>query len=303
MMPVKTLITLALGMALLPMTQAQRASANYKVESETISAGVSEATSPTYEGTSGAGLPPPTEQTSPEYQTTPELSGQLSVPLGFALAGPLTVAEGDTAQYYPAIALDDGTFQSLGLEGAGFELLTASSYAQLSTDGLLTADLLPQAESLTLQVTQGLAQATRTITLQNTLKDNFGPYAGDGLDDAWQFLWFGPADPRGVAAVDADGDGFDNAYEHLTGTSPLDRSSAFRLGLQPAPEADGLHLHLPPLLAGRRYRIQTSLTLTPPWVDLEVLTPIADEPASTLPVHVGESGPIGFYRVVVDLQP
>ena len=281
-----------------------RSSGSYRVESESISAGVSEGTSPTFESTSGAGLPPPAEQTSPTYEATPDLSGQLSVPLGFALAGPLTVVEGESAQYYPAIALDDGTYQSLGLEGASFTLLTTSAYAQLSTEGALTTSFLPQAETLTLQVNQGPAQATRQITVKDTLKDNFGPYAGDGLDDAWQFLWFGPHDPAGLAQADADGDGFTNAYEHLTGTAPTDRSSAFRLSLQQAPEEGSLSLRLPALLTGRRYRLQTSLTLTPPWHDLEVLEPEADLPSYLwtlpLPPSAENLGRLGFYRVVVE---
>lgn len=297
-------VGLTLGLLVSSSGAQSRSSASYRVESEAVSAGVSEGSSLTYEGTSGAGLPPPTEQKSPAYEATPDLSGQLSVPLGFALAGPAQVAEGETAQYYPAVALDDGTFQSLGFEGASFTLLTSSSHAQLSTGGLLTTTFLPQPETLTIQVDQGPAQATRQITVLDSLKDNFGPYAGDGLDDVWQFHWFGSNDVSGVATADADGDGFDNAYENLTGTSPVDRSSAFRVTLQRAPAEGGLSLQLPSLLAGRRYRLQTSATLTPPWLDVEVIDPVADLPGYTwnlpLPPLEENVGPIGFYRVVVE---
>lgn len=300
----KLWIGLVLGGGVSSAPAESRSSTHYRVESESISAGVSEGRSETYEGTSGAGLPPPTDQKSPAYDASPDLSGQLSVPMGFALAGPANVAEGESAQFYPALALDDGTFQSLGFEGAVFTLLTSSSWSQLSEGGLLSTSPLPQPERLTLQVIQGAAQAIREINVMDTLKDNFAPYAQDGLDDAWQFAWFGANHPAGGAQADADGDGLNNAFEYFTGTSPIDRLSAFRLVVQSAPNGTGWNLSLPTLLAGRRYRLQTSLTLTPPWEDIEVLTPEVDLNGFTWSLPLSSTGngagPIGFYRVVVE---
>jgi hypothetical protein len=40
----------------------------------------------------------------------------------------------------------------------------------------------------------------------NTLLGNFGSYAGDALDDAWQFQYFGLSNPLARPLLDPDGE-------------------------------------------------------------------------------------------------
>ena len=53
---------------------------------------------------------------------------------------------------------------------------------------------------------------------------------GDGLPDAWEIQYFGAInDPRATPNADPDGDGFTNAQEYLSGTSPIDANSYLKM--------------------------------------------------------------------------
>ena len=53
------------------------------------------------------------------------------------------------------------------------------------------------------------------LTVINLLADNFGSYAGDGIDDDWQVSFFGLDNPNAAPNVDFDGDEQDNLFEFL----------------------------------------------------------------------------------------
>ena len=53
---------------------------------------------------------------------------------------------------------------------------------------------------------------------------------GDGLTDAWEYIYFG--NPDMTAAQDSDGDGEDNLSEFKSGTNPNDPNSVFRSARQ-----------------------------------------------------------------------
>ena len=73
----------------------------------------------------------------------------------------------------------------------------------------------------------------------DTDPDNFGSYAGDGLNDHWQYEFFGPDNPLAGPAIDADADGDVNRFEFVAGVDPTDPQSCFRLSLHPVPERPG----------------------------------------------------------------
>ena len=67
------------------------------------------------------------------------------------------------------------------------------------------------------------------------LPDNFGSYAGDGLDDSWQNQYFGLNNPDAEPRSDPDGDGQNNQFEFTAGIVPTDSDSRFDLRVEPVP--------------------------------------------------------------------
>ena len=100
------------------------------------------------------------------------------------------------------------------------------------------------------------------LTVLNTLPDNYGSYAGDGLDDDWQVQYFGPANPIAGPLMDPDGDGQDNRFEFTAGIDPTDPLSRFLLRVEPVAGQPGQkNLIFAPIKVGRSYNILTSTTL------------------------------------------
>jgi len=61
----------------------------------------------------------------------------------------------------------------------------------------------------------------------NVGNDDFGSYAGDGLDDAWQVSYFGSDNPNAAPGADPDGDFMSNRGEYIAGTIPTNATSHF----------------------------------------------------------------------------
>jgi hypothetical protein len=96
----------------------------------------------------------------------------------------------------------------------------------IASNGLVTADIVYQdAPAIVQGAYQGVTR-TLTFTVKNSLIDNFPPYAGDSLDDAWQIQTFGLVKPPNTGpSDDFDGDGLSNLLEFAFGTAPNSNSS------------------------------------------------------------------------------
>lgn len=101
-----------------------------------------------------------------------------------------------------------------------------------------------------------------------------GVYAHDAIPDDWQVMAFGPDNPQGAASADPDGDGQDNTFEYLAGTSPLDAQSRLRLGVR-SPVPGVVEIRFTPMLEGRRYTLAWSDTL-----DASSWTPLPAPPTA-----------------------
>ena len=107
--------------------------------------------------------------------------------------------------------------------------------AIISTSGLATAAVVYQNTAATVQGAAGSAAGTLGLTVLNVLPDNFGAYAGDGLPDDWQVLYFGLNNPLAGPLLDPDGDTFDNLFEYRACLVPNDPLSFLAIEIASTP--------------------------------------------------------------------
>lgn len=203
-----------------------RSSTNYTVESESLSSGVAEAESNSYSSMTSLGLPEPTGQSGGPYEATSEFSGQLAVPVGFAVAGPAEVNETRSAVFTPALGFDDGTYNPLASDPSdSFSIDPGSPYAAIDSDsGIVQTAAVFEDVWLTVNLQRGGVQVTRLFEIANTIADNFGSYALDGIDDAWQNFHFGMDNPNAAPNQDPESDGLNNLQEYLFRLHPNEES-------------------------------------------------------------------------------
>jgi Tol biopolymer transport system component len=120
----------------------------------------------------------------------------------------------------------------------------------------------------------------------------------DGIPDWWMLQYFGhstgQASDSSRAQDDADGDGFTNLQEFLTGTNPTDPSSFFHLDVSTLVSNQTILLSWP-AVSGRSYQLQYTTDLSnPAWSNLG--DPIVAEPTGTM--AISPSQPAVFYRII-----
>ncbi len=171
-------------------------------------------------------------------------------------ASPTNLNEGATRALLASASMDDGS--TLNLEGTGVAWSVVDGPIQgISAAGLATAGLVYQDTPATVRGAYGAQSATLGLLVREAVGDNFGLYAGDGVDDAWQVQYFGLNNPAGIGSGDPDGDGQNNAYEEMVGSVPTDPNSFFRLRIERAPGfVDRMNLIFSPRVAGRTYAVQ-----------------------------------------------
>lgn len=231
---VATAVTLTVGL-LVSMTgpatlAAPRASTSYRVVTDAIDGGgrYTTAGACVINGSLGgfggiAGTVSPSEVLKQGYV------GQLTDATGLSLtAAPFSVDERSTSQLRGVASLDDATVLSL----AGSEIQWRSPVfpvADIAGSGVATADTVYTDISGTVTGSyRGVAGAC-FVQVLDTDPDDFGSYAGDGLDDGWQVGYFGLDNPEAAPGQDPDKDGGDNEYEWITNTHPSNSASLFQI--------------------------------------------------------------------------
>jgi hypothetical protein len=232
------LFTLSLATVCLASTAfaGSRSSASYTVPADSSDAGGRRATSAAYShdgcigGIAGVGtVAVPAEVARHGYL------GQIYNAFSLALsASPTNVNEGATRQLAARALLDDGT--TLNLAPASVAWSPASGpILSISAGGLLTAASVYENTPASAQGTWRGLSATLGLRVMNGENDNFGTYAGDGMDDAWQVQHFGVGNPNAGPGGDPDGDEQSTGYEYYAGSNPTDGSSFFRFRIEQVP--------------------------------------------------------------------
>ncbi len=238
-------------------------SAGYAIITDTLDAGGKRAASASYTNDSSAGgVVGISTVAAPVVTMKHGYIGQLSEVTALQLAAtPATVNETATRQLSGSLLLDDLTISAVPAASITWSIVSGP-LTSISTGGLATAGTVYQTESATAQGSHAGTLGIINLTILDTIADNFGSYAGDGLADDWQVVWFGQNNPLAGPLVDYDHDGFNNLFEFTAGTLPNDALSFFTCRIESVPGfLTHKNLIFSPIMAGRTYTVKSSITL------------------------------------------
>lgn len=242
-----------------------RNSTNYSVPTETADAGGSRTTSTAYTNDGSFGCITGISTVAAPAQTAKNgYLGQLTEVTALQLAAtPATVNETATRQLSAAELLDDDSRNTLAATDVTWSVVSGP-LSGIDTSGLATAATVYQDTAATAQGAFAGVTGTLVLTVLDTIADNFGSYAGDSLDDDWQFQFFGLDNPLAAPLLDPDCDGQNNAFEFTAGLIPTNPLSRFTLTIAPVPGQPGQkNIVFEPIVADRTYTVMTSLDLSP----------------------------------------
>ncbi|WAC18431.1 hypothetical protein OVA24_14445 [Luteolibacter sp. SL250] len=171
--------------------------------------------------------------------------------------------------------------------------------AYISSTGMLIASAVHKDTQITIHAVYAGYQGFIPAFIRNTQPDNYGSYAGDGLEDGWQVEHFGLDHPQASPLSDPDGDEQNNLFEYTAGTSPRDRYSKLVFAVLRAPsQPTHRKIEIHPILADRAYQLQHSPDLTPASWKPVAATPV-DTGSHRVITDTDAAGASRFYRVIV----
>ena len=245
---------------------AGRISADYALTAETLDFGGQRTSSADYtiDGSIGAIVGISSEAMTPTVAKHGYI-GQLYDLLGYGglIASNSYPDELGTTQLFMVQNADDGSM--VIAPPVGFNLSVVDGpITRISSTGLVTAGAVYEHTAATVAATSDLTgQLTLPLFVQDTIPDNFGTYAGDGIGDDWQFTHFGLDNPLAAPTLDPDGDGQANLFEFTAGLTPTDPQSRFTLRLE---NVNGQPTHkrliFSPRFGDRSYVVKAKNSLT-----------------------------------------
>ena len=200
-----------------------------------------------------------------------------------------------------ALLLDDATTTSLPATSITWSI-QSGPLASISTAGLATAATVPANTAATAQGAYGGFTGALALTVLDSLPDNFGAYAGDGLGDDWQVQFFGqPPNANAGPLADPDFDGHTNLFEFTAGITPTDANSRFLLRIEPiAGQPLQKAIIFSPRFASRAYVVTSSATLGPGATFTPLTSPATSDSGSERTVtDTNATGGARFYRVEI----
>jgi hypothetical protein len=233
-----------------------RTSTDYTVAADTTEAGGQRATSVSYTNHGSVGgivgistVAAPAETAKAGYM------GQLYEVTGIELsAASLSVNETAPVQLSATQVLDDESILTVPATSVTWSVM-AGPFSGINANGLATAGTVYGDTIATAQGMYAGDTDTLDFTVLDTIMDNFGSYASDGIDDDWQNDHFGLSNPLAAPLLDPDGDGDNNLYEYHARLLPNDPTSFLDITLTPAAAEGDALLTLSPGKAGVSYAV------------------------------------------------
>ena len=281
-----------------------RTSANYSITADTADSGGARTTSGNYTNDASAGgVAGLSTVASPAETSKSGYIGQLYDITGLVLnAGSGSVNETATLQLAAWHLLDDATFLAVSAGSVTWGV-TSGPITGISAGGIATAGVVYQNTPATVQGSFGGFTGALNLTVLDTIRDNFGSYAGDGVGDDWQVQYFGLNNPDAAPNVDFDRTGQTNFFKYVAGLNPLDRNapdSIFSLAITKVPGQPGRkNLTFSPVVAGRTYVIKAKADLNDPaWSAITASAPSDSGTTRTITDLSAGSG-MKYYRIEI----
>lgn len=293
----------ALGAASAALHAGPRASVNYAILTDIADSGGTRATIAAYTNDGSVGgiaglstLAAPTETLKAGYL------GQLYDVTGLTLtAATLNVNETATDQLGAWQALDNATFLAVAAPSVAWSV-ASGPLTSISPSGLAAAGIVFQDTAATAQGNFAGNTATLNLTVVDSIPDNFGAYAGDGVADSWQVQYFGqPPNANAGPNVDFDGTGQTNLFKYIAGLNPLDPTSRFTLTIQSVPGQPAQKaLTFAPRLTDRTYTVTAKPALaTGSYAPLANPSAPSDAGPQRTITDLSAGGVAKFYRVEI----
>lgn len=249
---------------------------------------------------------------SASYTLKPGFVGQLYDPVELtASADPVEIGEGGSTQLAATAVMDDDTSLSLAADEVAWSVQSGPIVA-VSPQGSATGGLVVGNRAAVVRgEVFGFAEDV-PLTVLDSLRDNYGPVAGDGIDDAWQFEFFdsdesGELDGNEALAAapgaNPDKDLHANFLEWASGHDPTDSMSFLRFRILSKVGTDA-RFQLSKTIPGTTYAVErmdgleagalrvdvAGFTATGDATDVELADPAALTPK-------------GFYRLRLEREP
>ena len=297
------LMRLALVSVIAPTAHAgPRSSASYTIATDTADRGGRRATSAAYTNDGSArGIVGLSTVAAPAETAKHGYIGQLYDVTGLVLsATPTTVNEGGTLPLSAAQLLDDASTLAVPAASVTWSVATGP-LTGINASGVATAGNVYQSTAATAQGVLGANSSTLALTVVNVNLDNFGAYAGDALDDAWQVQYFGqPPNTNAAPLVDFDRDGQSNAFEYTAGLIPTDATSVFRLRLEAVlGQPSQKRVIFSPRLTDRTYTVKARPSLLTGTFTALGSSSFSDAAQERTVTDLNASGATKFYQVEI----
>ena len=298
---INSISVICLAMLCFPTPILAGTSASYTLSPETLDGGGRKGTSANYTIDSSISAVASATTGSATATAKGGFIGQLYEITGFAITAiPATVNEAATRQLIAGWALDDATLLAFNPALVTWSVLSGP-LTSINASGLATAGTVFQNTAATVRGVFGSETATLALTVANVNPDDFGSYAGDGLDDAWQNQYFGLNNPNAAPTADPDGDGQTNLFEFTAGLIPNDPASRFTLTVAPvAGQPAQKNVIFAPRLTGRTYTVKAKASLlTGSYLPLTNASAPSDDGQVRTITDLSASGAVKFYEVEI----
>lgn len=188
-------------------------------------------------------------------------AGQLFEATGFSLtAAAPSLNEGATVPLTGWETLDDNTVFAVPPAAITWSVLQGP--LSINNAGIAAAGPVYQNTGAVAGGLYAGHTGTLNLTVLNVSPDNFGGFAGDGLDDDWQVQYFGlPPNQRAAPSADPDGDGRSNLFEFLSGFAPTDPASFLQFVIEGFSNANVVNLRVNKVIPGRTYTVKIASDL------------------------------------------
>jgi hypothetical protein len=177
--------------------------------------------------------------------------GQLTETVSLVLTGtPARVIETATTQLSGIGIMSDASVTVLNGNEVTWET-PVWPLTLIDSNGLASTASVYQDTPITLNGTYLGVNNMGSLLVLNTIPDNYGSYASDGLPDVWQYTYFGLDNPNAAPTADPTGGGQNNYFKYIAGLDPTNAASLFQFRIE--------------LVQGQPY--QAKLIFSPRWND------------------------------------